>query len=89
VTSGLNRAQAMEGVRHVAGRLDLYSSLRDLMANEAARAVLAEHLGETFFEGPRMRWIMDASLSQLAERASDMLPPAKLEAIAAALSTIA
>jgi hypothetical protein len=36
VTTGLNRAQAMAKVRHVAGRLDRYSSLRGLLANDAA-----------------------------------------------------
>ena len=89
VTSGLNRAQAMEGVRHVAGRLDVYSSLRDLLANEATKAVLVEHLGETLFEGPRARWIMDTSLAQIAERMRGMLPPEKMEAIGAAISAIA
>jgi alpha-L-rhamnosidase len=48
VTSGLTRAQAMAGVRHVAGRLDRYSTVRDLLADDAAHAVLTEQLGKSF-----------------------------------------
>jgi alpha-L-rhamnosidase len=84
-TTGLNLAKAMAGVRHVAGRLDRYSSLRDLLANEATKAVLVQQLGSELLQAPQLAWVMDAPLDQLARFAPQMLTPEKLDAIGAAL----
>jgi len=45
-STGLTLGQVMARVRHVAGRLDRGSVVRDLLANPAARAVLLRHLSE-------------------------------------------
>jgi len=55
VSTGYNLEQAMQGVRHVAGRLDLGSSLNDVLANEQAKAVLARHVGEDVLNHPFLR----------------------------------
>jgi hypothetical protein len=85
VTTGLNRAQAMAGVRHVAGRLDRYSTLRDLLANDAAQTVLTQQLGPAFLQAPDLRRVMDMPLVQVAGFAPQLLTPEKLDAIEAAL----
>jgi len=55
ISTGYNLEQAMQGVRHVAGRLDLGSSLNDVLANEQAKAVLARHVGEDVLNHPFLR----------------------------------
>ena len=85
VTTGLNLARAMANVRHVAGRLDRYSTLRDLLANDAAKAVLGQQLGPTFLQAPELDWALDMPLVQVAGLAPQVLTPEKLDAIEAAL----
>jgi hypothetical protein len=36
------------------GRLDVYCSLRDLLADERSRALLYAHLGQETFDSPRL-----------------------------------
>ena len=55
VTSGLTLARAMANVKHVAGRLGRYSSLRELLADERANEVLTQELGADFFQSPSSR----------------------------------
>jgi hypothetical protein len=81
VTSGLNLAKAMAGVRHIAGRLDRYSSIRDLVENERSRAILEKQLGAEALQGPRMVWQFDSSLDELSRFAPQLLTPEKLDAI--------
>ncbi len=88
VTSGLNLAKAMAGVRHIAGRLDRYSSVRDLVENEAARAILEKELGPEALQRPRMVWQFDASLEELVRFAPHLLTPEKLAAIDTALKSL-
>ena len=45
---GINLAQVMTQVRHVAGRLDRYSSLGDWLANEQAKAALIAQSARNF-----------------------------------------
>jgi alpha-L-rhamnosidase len=85
VTTGLNRAKAMAAVRHVAGRLDRYSALRDLLANDAAKIVLVQLLDPALLEEPALERVIDMSLEQVAGLAPQLLTPAKLDAIEAAL----
>jgi len=85
VTTGLNRAKAMAGVRHVAGRLDRYSTLRDLLSNDAAQTVLTQQLGPEFLQATELRRVMDMPLVQVAGFAPQLLTPEKLDAIEAAL----
>ncbi len=87
VTTGLNLAQAMAGVRHVAGRLDRYSTLRDLLARagDAARTMLIQQLSPTCLQVPDLDWALDMSLVQVADLAPQVLTPDRLDAIEAAL----
>jgi hypothetical protein len=89
VTTGLNRAQAMAGVRHVAGRLDRYSTLRDLLANDAAKTALTQQLGPAFLQARELERVMDMPLVQVAGFAPQLLTPEKLDAIEAALNAAA
>jgi alpha-L-rhamnosidase len=89
VTTGLNLAQAMATVRHVAGRLDRYSPLRDLLANDAARTVLIQQLGPAFLQAPDLERVLDLPLVQVARFAPQALTPEKLDAIEAAFDTAA
>ncbi|MFN2168527.1 MAG: hypothetical protein ACK2U9_20010, partial [Anaerolineae bacterium] len=86
VTTALTLAQARVGVRHVAGHLDRYSTVRDLLANDAARAVLDHQLGPGLLQAPDAAWALDMPLVQVAGFAPRVLTPEKLEAIEAALA---
>jgi hypothetical protein len=88
VTTGLNRAQAMASVHHVAGRLDRYSSLRDLLANDVARTVLTQQLGSAFLQAPDLEGVIDMPLVQIAGYAPQLLTPERLDAIEAELTGI-
>jgi len=85
VTTGLNLAQAMADVKHVAGRLDRYSSLRDLLADDAAKAVLAEQLGTDFLRAPMLGMVMNSPLVAVAGFAPTLLTPEQLDVIEAAI----
>ena len=81
VSTGLNLERAMANVRHVAGRLDIYCSVGDLLADERAKAVLTRYLGEELFASPRMRRMMDQPVEALARFAPQALPPERLQAL--------
>ena len=78
----------MAGVRHIAGRLDRYSSLRDLLANETAKAELVKILGADLLQGPMIDRVMDSPLDQLVQFAPHLLTEEKLEALDAALKAL-
>jgi hypothetical protein len=82
---GLNRAKAMANVRHVAGRLDIYCSLRDLLAEERSKAILLEHLGPGTFESPHLNRVLDQPLDALARFAPLALTSERLQAVQQAL----
>jgi alpha-L-rhamnosidase len=86
VTTGLDRARAMAGVRHVAGRLDRTSTLRDLLADEAAKTVLTQALGPAFLQAPRLATLLDMPLVQVADLAPHVFTADKLDEIEAALN---
>jgi len=86
-TTGLNRVKAMAGVRHVAGRLDRYSSLRDLLANETARVALIQLFGPDLLQAPMIGMVMDTPLEQLIQFVPHLLTAEKLNAIEAALNS--
>lgn len=86
VTTGLNLSQAMAKVKHVAGRLDRYTTLRELLANEKAKAVLLTYLSPTFLQTPQLFMVMDGPLVQVAGMAPKVLTPQTLDAIEVALS---
>lgn len=86
VTTGLNRARALVGVRHVAGRLDRYSTLRDLLSNDAAKTVLTQQLSPAFLQAPELEMVMDMPLVQIRGFAPQLLTPEKVDAIEAALN---
>lgn len=71
----------MAGVRHVAGRLDRYSSLRDLLANETAKAALIKLLGPELLQGPMIERVMDNPLAGLAQFAPHLLTDETLTAL--------
>jgi hypothetical protein len=85
VTTGLNRATAMAGLLHVAGRLDRTSTLRDLLANDAVKTVLTQQLGPAFLQSPDLEMVIDMPLVQVAGFAPQLLTPEMLDAIEAAL----
>jgi hypothetical protein len=84
-TTGLNLAQAMAGVRHVAGRLDRHSTVRDLVASTAARTVMDRQLGPVLPHVLDLDWALDLPLEQLADLAPQVLTPEMLHAIERAL----
>jgi alpha-L-rhamnosidase len=81
VSTGLNLAQAMVNVRHVAGRLDIGCSRRELMADERARAILVKHAGEDIVSMRLPPWVGDQSLDALKRVAPHVLTPERLQAI--------
>ena len=81
VSTGLNLAQAMVNVRHVAGRLDIACSLRELMADERAKAILIKHAGEDIVSMRLPPWVGDQSLDALKRFAPHVLTPERLQAI--------
>ena len=81
VSTGLTLAQAMAHVRHVAGRIDVASSLRDVLANERARAVLVKYIGEDALKAPTISWVMDQPLDALRRFAPQALTPEVLAAM--------
>jgi alpha-L-rhamnosidase len=85
VTTGLSLAQAMADVRHVAGQLDRYSTLRDLLANDATKTVLIQQLSPAFLQAPDLERVLDMPLVQVADFAPQELTPERLNAIEAAL----
>jgi alpha-L-rhamnosidase len=85
VTTGINRAAAMASVRHVAGRLDRTSTLRELLANDAAKTVLTQQLGPALLQSPDLEMVIDMPLVQVASFAPQVLTPERLDAIEAAL----
>ncbi len=80
VSTGLNLARAMANVRHVAGRFDRGSALRELLADERARAVLTRRLGEEAIASLASQW-MNLSLEAAARVAPRVIAPEKLRAI--------
>ena len=86
VSTGLNQAQAFANVRHVAGRLDIGCSLRELMADERAKAILLKHAGEAITTMRRVPpWVGDQTLDGLQRMAPHVLTPERLQAIQAEL----
>jgi len=81
VSTGLNLAQVMAGVRHVAGRLDIGCSLRELMADERAKAILIKHAGEDIVSIRLPPWVGDQSLDALKRFAPLVLTTERLQAI--------
>jgi len=61
--------------------------LRDLLANDAARAVLVRQLGLAFLQVPDLDRMLGMSLVQAAGSAPQMITPEKLDAIDAELDT--
>jgi alpha-L-rhamnosidase len=85
VSTGLNRAQAFANVRHVAGRLDIGCNVRELMADERAKAILLKHVGEAITSMRVPPWAGDQTLDAMARMAPQLLTAEKLQAIQAEL----
>ena len=85
VTTGTNLGQVMATVKHVAGRLDRYSSLGEFLANDRAKAELIAQTGSEFLQAPMIGFVMNSPLVELAERAPNLLNAEKLAAIEEAL----
>ncbi len=81
VSLGLNRTQAMAHVRHVAGRLDVASSLRELLADQRSRAILTRYVGEDMLSAPQIGWVMDQPFEALARFAPQVLTPERLQSL--------
>lgn len=87
-SAGLTLAQTMASVRHVAGRLDMGSKLRDLLADERAKAILVKHAGEQVLQANIPAWVGDQSLDSLARTMPHLLTPETLKAIQADLTAL-
>ena len=85
VSTGLNLAQALANVRHVAGRLDIGCSRAELLADERAKAILIKHAGEAIATMRLPPWVGDQSLDGMQRMAPHMLTAEKLQAIQAEL----
>jgi len=81
VSTGLDLERAMVNVRHVAGRLDIYCSVGDLLADERAKALLTKYVDENMFVSPRVRRMMDQPVEALARFAPQALTPERLLAL--------
>jgi alpha-L-rhamnosidase len=88
VTTALNRAKAFANVRHVAGRLDRYSTLRELLVNDATKAAITPILGEAALNNPMAARVMDASLAQWADNMPAFISAEMLREVDAALSAL-
>ncbi len=86
VTTGLTLAQAMQDVKHVAGRLDRYSTVGDLLADERGKAALEQELGAAMFQNPGMRMVMGQPLLVLAQFAPGVVNGEVLARIEGALA---
>jgi len=84
-SSGLTLAGVMAGVRHVAGRLDVSVSLRELMKNEKAHAVLLEEFGAELLGRANHPFLGDLNLEGMVMYAPQVLTPEKLQAVNAKL----
>ncbi len=85
VTTGLTLMQAMADVKHIAGRLDRYSTVGDLLADERGKAVLEEELGAAMFQNPGMRMVMGQPLLVLERFAPGVVNDEVLARIEGAL----
>jgi alpha-L-rhamnosidase len=85
VSTGLNQAQAFANVRHVAGRLDIGCGVRELMADERAKAILLKHVGDAITSMRVPPWAGDQTLDAMARMAPHLLTAEKLSAIQAEL----
>ncbi len=85
VTTGLSAPAMMAKVKHVAGRLDRYSTLGDLLRNPQAKAVLVSATGFDPSTLPMAGFILGSPLEGLATFAPHLLTPAKMDALEAQL----
>jgi hypothetical protein len=88
VSTGLNLAQDNANVRHVAGRLDIASSLRDLLENERARVIVTRYVGEEALNAPMIGWVMDQPFEALVRFAPQALTSERLQALQQELITL-
>ena len=72
----------------MAGRLDRYTILGDLLANPSAKDVLVKATGFDPSTLPMAGFILGAPLDALSEFAPQLLTPAKLDEIEAALMAL-
>lgn len=84
-TRGLTRAQAMAQVQHIAGRLDRYTPLREVLRQPAARQALARFVDIAQLEARANAELLNAPLTELLSHAPDLLPAAKLKSLERAL----
>jgi alpha-L-rhamnosidase len=86
VSTGLTLAAAMRDVKHVAGRLDRYSTVGDLLADERGKAVLEAELGAAMFQNPGMGMVLGQPLLVLERFAPGLVNEAVLARIEGALA---
>jgi alpha-L-rhamnosidase len=85
VSSALNRERAHRNVLHIAGRLDKYNALGDLLRNPRAKEVIVSRMGADPSQSPMFGFIANAPLAQLSAQMPHLLPPEKLDEIDAEL----
>jgi alpha-L-rhamnosidase len=80
-STGLTLSAMMANVRHVAGRLDIGVPVRELLANEKAKAALVAELGEDVVRSANNPFIANATIEALVMFAPQLLTPEKLQAV--------
>jgi beta-glucosidase len=86
-TFALTTTGLTSDVPRMAVELSIKTTLRELLANEGAKAILAKHFGE-MLQSPQLNMAMDFSLEQMAGFAPDILTPEKLQELDEALGSL-
>ncbi|MFC1975200.1 glycoside hydrolase family 3 C-terminal domain-containing protein [Chloroflexota bacterium] len=86
-TFSLKTSGLISDVESVSAKLSIKNTLKELLANEAAKAILDKHSGE-MMQSSQLAMGMDFSLEQIAGFVPDVLTPEKLQEIDAELGSL-
>ena len=88
VSTGYTLADALAKVVHIAGRIDMGSTLGDLLANPTTMPVLEKYLGKALLESPLTRFAAHSPIAQLLERVPMLREPEQRQAFAEELMAL-
>ena len=66
-------------MRHVAGRLDIYCSVVELLADERAHAILLKAVGQEMLDRARIPWLAGQTLEGLGRLVPNLATPELLQ----------
>ncbi len=81
ISTALNSVSANRNALHVAGRLDKYCALGDLLRNERARKIIVSRIGDELFKSPIFGYIAGAPLAQFSATMPHVMPPVMLDEV--------